>query len=74
MPVSAWQGIRGANTSGQYLISGTSNRNGLLFVGSIKGVGKSYSVNYPGARAPVFTDRTILAAIASGWSAVTGTY
>ena len=48
-PVSFWQGIRGADTAGQYLISGTSNTNGLLFVGSIDGQGTSYSVNYPGA-------------------------
>jgi hypothetical protein len=46
-PVSLWQGLRGAGAKGKYLISGTSKSNGLLFVGSIKGVGKSYFVNYP---------------------------
>jgi hypothetical protein len=30
LPVSGWQGIRGGDTSGQYLISGTSGDNGLL--------------------------------------------
>jgi trimeric autotransporter adhesin len=48
-PVSAWQGIRNSDTSGHYLIAGTSNDNGLLFDGSISGVGTSYSVNYPNA-------------------------
>ena len=48
-PVSGWQGIRGAATPGQYLISGTSNSNGILFVGAINGQGTSYSVNYPAA-------------------------
>jgi trimeric autotransporter adhesin len=48
-PVSGWQGIRGADAPGQYLISGTSNANGILFVGAINGQGTSYSVNYPGA-------------------------
>ena len=33
MPVSGWQGIRAADTSGQYLITGTSDRNGLLYMG-----------------------------------------
>ncbi len=49
LPVSVWQGIRGADTPGQYLISGTSSSNGLFFVGTINGQGTSYSVNYPGA-------------------------
>ena len=48
-PVSGWQGIRGSDTSGQYLITGTSNANGLLFQGTMAGVGTSYAVNYPGA-------------------------
>ncbi len=48
-PVSAWQGIRGTSTPGQYLIAGTSGANGLLFTGSINGVGTSATVNYPGA-------------------------
>jgi len=48
-PVSAWQGIRGSDTAGQVLIVGTSNDNGLLFDGTMAGVGTSYLVNYPGA-------------------------
>jgi hypothetical protein len=48
-PVSAWTGITSAGTSGQYLITGTSNSHGLLFEGTIAGVGASYAVNYPGA-------------------------
>ncbi len=50
VPVSGWQGIRGGDTVGEYLISGTSGANGLLYVGPINGVGgTSYQVNYPGA-------------------------
>jgi trimeric autotransporter adhesin len=49
MPVSGWQGIRNSDTDGQYLIAGTSNANGLLFDGTMAGVGTSYSVNFPGA-------------------------
>ena len=50
MPVSGWQGIRAADSSGEYLITGTSDSNGLLYVGPITGVGgTAYSVNYPGA-------------------------
>jgi trimeric autotransporter adhesin len=50
MPVSGWQGIRSAGTSGQYLITGTSGSNGLLYDGPITGVGgTAYAVNYPGA-------------------------
>src|SRR5579883_717775 len=49
-PVSGWQGIRDASTPGQYLITGTSNTNGLLYIGPISGAGgTSYAVNYPGA-------------------------
>jgi hypothetical protein len=49
-PVSAWQGIRGTAVSGQYLLTGTSATNGLLYEGPISGVGgASFSVNYPGA-------------------------
>jgi hypothetical protein len=48
-PVSGWQGIRGADTAGQYLITGTSNSQGLLFNGTITGVGTSDAVIYPGA-------------------------
>ena len=49
-PVSAWQGIRGTAVSGQYLLTGTSGSNGLLYEGPISGVGgTSFNVNYPGA-------------------------
>ncbi len=48
-PVSGWQGIRGADTAGQYLITGTSGSNGLLFDGTMAGVGTSYAVDYPNA-------------------------
>ena len=49
-PVSGWQGIRDSGTAGQYLITGTSNANGLLYIGPISGAGgTSYSVNYPDA-------------------------
>jgi hypothetical protein len=50
MPVSGWQGIRASDTSGQYLIAGTSDDNGLLYDGPISGVGATaYPVDYPGA-------------------------
>ncbi len=50
MPVSGWQGIRASGTSGQYLITGTSGSNGLLYDGPISGTGgTAYSVNYQGA-------------------------
>jgi hypothetical protein len=49
-PVSGWQGIRNSDTSGQYLIAGTSGANGLLYEGPISGAGgTSYSVNDPDA-------------------------
>ena len=49
MPVSGWQGIRASGTSGQYLITGTSDTNGLLYIGPISGTGgTAYPVNYPG--------------------------
>lgn len=48
-PVSLWQGIRGGDAVDHYLISGTSGDNGLLFEGTIAGVGTSFAVNYPGA-------------------------
>ena len=47
-PVSAWQGIRNSDTAGNYLLAGTSGNNGLLFDGTMAGVGTSYLVNYPG--------------------------
>jgi hypothetical protein len=42
-----WQGIRGADAKGKYLITGTLGSQGLLFVGSITGKGKSYFVDDP---------------------------
>jgi hypothetical protein len=48
-PVNAWQGIRNADTSGQYLLVGTSNSDGLLFEGTMAGVGTSHTVDYPNA-------------------------
>jgi trimeric autotransporter adhesin len=48
-PVTYWQGIRAADTAGQYLISGTSGNNGLLYVGGIDGKGPGFFVDYPGA-------------------------
>ena len=51
-PVSAWQGIRNnASVDGEFLICGTSNALGLLYVGPISGAGTSFTVNYPGATA-----------------------
>lgn len=49
VPVSAWQGIRAADAADEFLIVGTSGDDGLLFEGTIEGVGDSYAVNYPGA-------------------------
>ncbi len=49
-PVSAWQGIRNyaAGASDDFLICGSSNDNGLLYVGPSTGGGASYLVQYPG--------------------------
>ncbi len=53
LPVNGEQGIRGGNSSGQYLITGSSVVNGvvngLLYEGTIDGSGVSYAVNYTGA-------------------------
>jgi hypothetical protein len=50
VPVSGWQGIRATSTPGQYLLAGTSNNNGLLYIGPNSGSGgTSYPVNYPGS-------------------------
>jgi hypothetical protein len=50
LPMLFWQGLRGAGTAGQYLMTGTSiNSSGVLFDGSIKGVGKTYAINFPNA-------------------------
>jgi trimeric autotransporter adhesin len=48
-PISGWQGIRDGDSPGQYLITGTSNATGILYIGSISGQGTSYAVNVPGA-------------------------
>ena len=48
-PVTGWQGLRGTGTIGQYLIAGTAGANGLLFEGTMTGVGTSYAVNFPNA-------------------------
>jgi hypothetical protein len=48
-PVTGWQGIRGGDTAGQYLISGTSGADGLLFSGAINGQGTAYTVDFPAA-------------------------
>ncbi|HEY1602374.1 MAG TPA: hypothetical protein VGG64_22420 [Pirellulales bacterium] len=48
-PVTSWEGIRGADEPGQYMISGSSEDDGLLFIGGINGTGTSYLFNYPGA-------------------------
>jgi hypothetical protein len=48
-PISGWQGIRVGDAAGQYLITGTSQATGILYVGSISGQGTSYPVTYPGA-------------------------
>ena len=48
-PVSVWQGIRNGNVAGSYMITGTSGANGLLFDGTISGLGTTYLVDFPGA-------------------------
>src|SRR4029077_8128455 len=49
LPISGWQGIRNGDTTGQYLISGTSGSTGILYIGSISGQGTSNTVMVPGA-------------------------
>ncbi|WP_169974063.1 right-handed parallel beta-helix repeat-containing protein [Tautonia rosea] len=49
-PVSGWQGIRAWSVTGEFMITGTSDSNGLLYIGPISGAGgTSFSVNMPGA-------------------------
>jgi parallel beta-helix repeat protein len=48
-PISYWQGIRGGEAAGEYLLAGTTNETGVLFDGTIEGVGKSYLVQVPGS-------------------------
>lgn len=53
-PVSAWQGLRNyAAVDGQFLICGTSNDDGLLYVGPFAGGGQSYPVIFPGPNTTV---------------------
>ncbi len=48
-PVSAWQGIRNSGTTpGEFLICGSTDDNGLLYIGALAGGGTSYPVVYPG--------------------------
>lgn len=48
LPVYGWEGIRGGDSSGQYLITGTTAVNnvptGLLYEGTIDGTGTSYAI------------------------------
>ncbi len=47
--VNGWQGIRAASTSGQYMMTGTSGTNGVLFIGTLDGnTGTTYEVDVPG--------------------------
>ncbi len=49
MPVDGWQGIRAASTAGQYMMTGTSGTNGILFIGTLDGnTGTTYQVDVPG--------------------------
>ncbi len=49
-PVSAWQGLRNHGSSTvQFLLCGTSDSNGLLYIGGLSGGGTSYKVQFPGA-------------------------
>jgi hypothetical protein len=49
--VTFWQGLRNdpAN-AGDYVIAGTSGKQGLVYFGPLNGGGTSYFVNYPGAK------------------------
>ncbi len=49
-PVTAWQGLRNVSDSTtDFLICGTTNSDGLLYIGPISGGGESATVIYPGA-------------------------
>ncbi len=49
-PVTVWEGIRNYRGSGnEFLISGQTAADGLLYVGPLAGGGKSYKVRYPNA-------------------------
>jgi len=47
--VDGWQGIRAAATPGQYMMTGTSGNDGILFIGTLDGnTGTTYQVDVPG--------------------------
>ena len=46
-PDPGWTGIRNADTAGNYLISGISGTEGILYDGTIAGVGATVTVNVP---------------------------
>ena len=49
MAVNGWQGIRAASTPGQYMMTGTSGNDGVLFIGTLNGnTGTTYQVDVPG--------------------------
>jgi parallel beta-helix repeat protein len=49
-PVSGWQGITAGDNAGEYIMTGTSGSDGLLYIGTMDGdSGTSYQVNYPGS-------------------------
>lgn len=76
MPVSGWQGLRGATTEGDYILVGTSGTNGLLYIGTIDGTdGTSYAVNYPNAfNSSVYGPNLISEGPDAGQLQLVGTY
>ncbi len=46
-PVSGLTGIRNSTVDGHYLVTGNSGSNGLLYDGTMAGVGTAYAVNFP---------------------------
>ncbi len=50
LPVTVWEGIRNyQGKSNEFLISGQTGTNGLLYLGALAGGGKSYEVKFPNA-------------------------
>jgi len=48
--VNLWQGLRGGDSEGEYLLVGTAGNDGILFAGDIEGVtGDTFTFQYPGA-------------------------